>query len=240
MVVDQRPGAGGIIAADTVASRSPWAIRCSSRPARIRSTRPCIRSSRTASSVAGTRGAARVDSFLVIVNPSVPAKSMQELVQLARAKPGQLNCAHSGPGTTAHLGCEMLKSSARIEMVSVSYKGTVPAVVDVISGRSQLMFAVMQGGLPHVQAGKLRAVAVPGRKRAAALPEHADHRRGGVSRRGLHHVERRARARRNAEAMIARLNAEFNRVLKLPECRNAWRASGSTRPAARRRLSAPS
>ena len=92
----------------------------------------------------------------------------------------------------------MLKTSARIDIVPVSYKGTVPAIVDVIGGQSQLMFAVMQGGLPHVQAGKLRAVAVTGAKRAPALPDVPTITEAGYARRRLHHVERRARARGHA------------------------------------------
>src|SRR5215210_1515368 len=172
VVVDQRPGAGGIIAADTVAKSIPdgYTLLLTTGAYTINATLyPKLPYNLE-------RDLAPVDllaliSFLVIVNPSLPAKSMQELAQLARAKPGTLNCAHSGPGTTAHLGCEMLKSSARIDIVPVSYKGTIPAIVDVMSGQAQLMFAVMQGGLPQVQAGKLRAVAVTGSKRAAALPD---------------------------------------------------------------------
>ena len=172
VVVDQRPGAGGIIAADTVAKFMPdgYTLLLTTGAYTINATLyPKLPYSLE-------RDLAPVDllaliSFLVVVNPSLAAKSMQELVQLARARPGTLNCAHSGPGTTAHLGCEMLKSSARIDIVPVSYKGTIPAIVDVMSGQAQLMFAVMQGGLPQVQAGKLRAVAVTGSTRVAALPD---------------------------------------------------------------------
>jgi tripartite-type tricarboxylate transporter receptor subunit TctC len=218
VVVDQRPGAGGIIAADTVAKSAPdgYTLLLTTGAYTINAVLyPKLPYSLE-------RDLTPVDllaviSFLVIVNPSVPAKSMQELVQLARAKPGQLNCAHSGPGTTAHLGCEMLKTAAKINMVSVSYKGTGPAILDVIAGQSQLMFAVMQGGLPQVQAGKLRAVAVTGAKRVAALPDVPTITEAGfggadfITWNGVH-----TRAG-TPKAVVAKLNAELNRVLKLPD-----------------------
>ncbi|HEY0336046.1 MAG TPA: tripartite tricarboxylate transporter substrate binding protein [Burkholderiales bacterium] len=227
VVVDQRPAAGGIIAADTVAKSIPdgYTLLLTTGAYTINATLyPKLPYNLE-------RDLAPVDllaliSFLVIVNPSLPAKSMQELVQLARARPGTLNCAHSGPGTTAHLGCEMLKSSARIDIVPVSYKGTVPAIVDVMSGQAQLMFAVMQGGLPQVQAGKLRAVAVTGLKRAAALPDVPTISEAGysgadfISWNGVH-----VRAG-TPKTIVARLNDELNRTLKLSDIQERMASLG--------------
>lgn len=227
VVVDQRPGAGGIIAADTVSKSVPdgYTLLLTTGAYTINATLYPKLPYSLERDLAPVALLASI-SFIVIVNPSVPAKTMQDLVQLARAKPGQLNCAHSGPGTTAHLGCEMLKTSARLDMVSVSYKGTVPAVLDVISGQAQLMFAVMQGGLPHVQAGKLRAIAVTGRKRATALPDVPTIAEAGfpgadfITWNGVH-----VRAG-TPKAIVARLNADFNRVLNLADVRERMAALG--------------
>jgi len=218
VVVDQRPGAGGIIAADTVAKSQPdgYTLLLTTGAYTINATLyPKLPYSlqRDLSPVV----LLATIPFLVMVTPSLPAKSMQELVQLARAKPGQLNCAHSGPGTTAHLGCQMLKSSAHIDIVPVSYKGTVPAMIDVISGQSQFMFAVAQGGLPHVQAGKARALAITGPKRSPALPDVPTISEAGfsgadfISWNGVH-----VRAG-TPVTIIAKLNREMNRVIKLPD-----------------------
>jgi tripartite-type tricarboxylate transporter receptor subunit TctC len=220
VVVDQRPGAGGLIAADTVAKSTPdgYTLLLTTGAYTINATYYPKLPYSLERDLAPVALLAKI-SFIVVVNPSVPARSMQELVQLARAKPGALNCAHSGPGTTAHLGCEMLKKSAGIEIVSVAYKGTGPALVDVISGQGQLMFAVMQGGLPFVQSGKLRAVAVTGAKRAAALSDVPTIIEAGfpgadfISWNGVH-----VRAG-TPNAVLSRLNRELNRVLELPDVR---------------------
>jgi tripartite-type tricarboxylate transporter receptor subunit TctC len=111
----------------------------------------------------------------------------------------------------------MLKSSAHIDIVPVSYKGTVPAMIDVISGQSQFMFAVAQGGLPHVQAGKARALAITGAKRSPALPDIPTIGEAGfsgadfISWNGVH-----VRAG-TPPAIVEKLNRELNRVIKLPE-----------------------
>ncbi len=227
VVVDQRPGAGGIIAADTVAKAAAdgYTLLLTTGAYTINAALYPKLPYNLERDLAPVNLLASI-SFIVIVNPSVPAKSMQELVHLARAKPGQLNCAHSGPGTTAHLGCEMLKTSARIDIVSVSYKGTGPAILDVIAGQSQLMFAVMQGGLPQVQAGKLRAVAVTGAKRAAALPDVPTIAEAGfpgadfITWNGVH-----TRAG-TPDPIVAKLNAELNRLLKLPDVHERMSALG--------------
>jgi tripartite-type tricarboxylate transporter receptor subunit TctC len=227
VVVDQRPGAGGIIAADTVAKSAPdgYTLLLTTGAYTINASLYQKLPYDLERDLAPV-GLLATISFLVVVPPSLPAKSMQELVQIAKSKPGQLNCAHSGPGTTAHLGCEMLKSAAGIDLVSVSYKGVAPALVDVLSGQAQLMFAVMQGGLPHVQAGKLRALAITGVKRAPNLPEVPTLTETGyraadfISWNGVHVRTGTPRA------LVAKLNADLNRALKLPDVQERMAALG--------------
>ena len=101
---------------------------------------------------------------LIVVNPSTPAKSVQELVALAKASPNALNYGSSGAGTLPHIGGEMFKIVAGVSVAHIPYKGSVPALLDLIGGRVQVVFADMPVALPHVKAGKLRALAVAGPK----------------------------------------------------------------------------
>jgi tripartite-type tricarboxylate transporter receptor subunit TctC len=172
VVVDQRPGAGGIVAGDLVSKATPdgytWLMSTGSfyvidalysklaynmvrdfAPVTLMATIP----------------------FIAVVHPSVPAKSLAELVQLAKVQPGKLNFASAGTGTTTQLAAELFKLSAKIDIVHVPYKGVAPAVTEVLAGQVQMMFAVAQGAVPHVQSGKLRALAITSLKRSPAAPE---------------------------------------------------------------------
>jgi tripartite-type tricarboxylate transporter receptor subunit TctC len=114
---------------------------------------------------------------LLVVNPALPAKSVKELIELARAKPGTLNFGSGGVGTLAFVGGEMFKSATGVNMVHVSYKGTVLALNDLIGGQVQLLFSDMPIALPHAKTGKLRALAVTGPKRTplvAGMPTVAE------------------------------------------------------------------
>ena len=107
---------------------------------------------------------------LVVVNPALPARSMQELVQLARAKPGSLNFGSGGAGTLAYIGGEMLRAATGVNMVHVPYKGTVLALNELIGGQIQVLFSDMPIALPHAKSGKLRALAVTSPQRTPLVP----------------------------------------------------------------------
>jgi tripartite-type tricarboxylate transporter receptor subunit TctC len=220
VVVDQRPGAGGIIAAETVSKSTPdgYTLLLTTGSYTINHSLyaklpyDLLRDFAPVSLLASIQ-------FLLVVNPSLPAKSVDELLQLARARPGQLNCASSGTGTTAHLGCEMLKNLGKINIVHVPYKGIAPALTDVVGGQVQMMFAVMQAGLPQVRSGKLRALGVSGAKRSLAVPDLPTIAESGVpdfafdSWNGVHVPAK------TPKTVIAKLNAELVKSVKLPEMR---------------------
>lgn len=109
--------------------------------------------------------------LLVVVRPSLPVKSVQELIALAKAKPGQINFASSGQGSVIHLATELFDRMAGIKMNHIPYKGTGPALTDTISGQTDVFFSSTATALPQVQAGKLRALAVTTAKRIPALPD---------------------------------------------------------------------
>lgn len=108
---------------------------------------------------------------ILVVNPTVPVRSVQDLIALAKAKPGTLNFPSAGVGSSSHLAGELLKILAKIDMVHVPYKGGGPALIDTISGQMQIMFATMPAAMPHVKSGKVRPVAVTTAKRSQTLPE---------------------------------------------------------------------
>jgi tripartite-type tricarboxylate transporter receptor subunit TctC len=109
-------------------------------------------------------------SFILVTNAALPIKSLDDLVKAARAQPGKLNCASSGVGTTAHLGCEMLNRFANVDILHVPYKGVGPALVDLLGGRVEITFAVPTI-IEQVKSGQVRALAVTGPKRLPGLPD---------------------------------------------------------------------
>ncbi len=108
---------------------------------------------------------------LLVVNPAVKANSVRDIIEIARAQPGKLSYASGGLGTTSHLAGELFKSTAKVDIVHVPYKGNSPAIADLLAGQTQLSFATMPTVLPHVKAGKLRAIASIGLARTVALPD---------------------------------------------------------------------
>ena len=108
---------------------------------------------------------------LLVVPPSLPVSSVEDLIQLARSKPASLAYGSAGMGTTSHLAGELFKSMAKVDITHVPYKGNVPALTDLLGGQIQMMFATMPTALPHVKAGKLKALASIRSARTKALPE---------------------------------------------------------------------
>jgi tripartite-type tricarboxylate transporter receptor subunit TctC len=171
VVVDNRPGAGTTIGGAVVAKSAPdghtifMASTSFSVSAGLYTKLPfdAIRDFVAVTSVAS-------GPLVLVVHPLVPAKSVKELIALARANPGRLTFASGGTGSSLHLSGELFKSMAGIDMVHVPYKGGAPASVDLMAGQVDLMFAVMAGELPHIRSGKVRALAVTTLKRSATLP----------------------------------------------------------------------
>ncbi len=114
---------------------------------------------------------AAITPNLLVVNPSMPAKNVREFIALAKAKPGSINYASGGSGTPSHLAAELFKTMSGVQMNHVPYKGSIPALTDIIGGQVSLMFDSMASALPFVKSGKLRALAQTGARRASAAPD---------------------------------------------------------------------
>ena len=163
---------------------------------------------------------------LLVVNPAIAAKSVTELVQLARAKPGSLNFGSGGAGTLAYLGGEMFKSMAGIDIVHISYKGTVLALNDLIAGQVQLMFSDMPIALPHAKSGKLRAIAVTGARRTPLVPDMPTVAEAGMPGYALDNWWGILAPRGIPRDVAAKLTAEIVRVHALPEVKERYAALG--------------
>jgi tripartite-type tricarboxylate transporter receptor subunit TctC len=170
--MDNRPGAGTQIGTEVVVRAEPdgYTMLCTSSAIAILSSmyrNMRFDPARDLSPVA----LAAVSPFMLVVNSGVPAKSVQELVALAKAQPGQITAASSGIGTTNHLSLEMFKSMARVDLLHVPYKGGGPAISDLIGGQVKVHFNTPGTLLPHVKAGRLRALAMTSAQRADFAPD---------------------------------------------------------------------
>lgn len=155
-----------------------------------------------------------VASHILVVHPSVPVRTVKDLIALARARPGQLTFASSGIGNATHLTGELFKVTARVDMVHVPYKGGGPAMSDLVGGQVSFSFASMPSALPHVRSGRLRAIAVGAGKRSPAIPELQT-----VAESGLPGFESQdwqgiLVAAKTPSEIVARLNAELQRALE--------------------------
>ena len=172
VVVENRPGAGGNLGTDVVAKSAPDGYTFLLTPSSFAS-QPALYPNLSWDPVKDFAPVALVASqpHELEVNLNVPARSLQELIALAKAKPGQLNYASGGVGTTNHLAGELFKRMTGTDIVHVPYRGNPLAVVDVLNGQVAMMFDFMITGLPHVNEGRLRALAVTSTHRVPQMPD---------------------------------------------------------------------
>jgi tripartite-type tricarboxylate transporter receptor subunit TctC len=173
VVVDNRGGAGGSIGADVVAKAPPDGQTLLVGTVGTHAVNPALYANLPHEAVRDFTPPVLIAHapVAVVVHPSQPVKNLAELVALAKRTPGKLNYGAAGVGTPGHLTAEMLRSVAGIDIQHVPYKGSAPAVTDVIGGQIQIMFDPLQSELSNVQAGKLRALAVSSKARSPVVPD---------------------------------------------------------------------
>jgi tripartite-type tricarboxylate transporter receptor subunit TctC len=172
-VIENRPGGGGMVGAVSVARAAPDGYTILMAPSSVMAINVALHKKLPYDPIADLVPLALVAAtpFVLVVTPSLPARSVTELIALAKASPGRLAFASAGPGTPHHLFAEMFKSSAGIELTHVPYRGSVPALTDIAAGHVQLMFSDVPPALGLVNDGKVRALGVSTKERLAALPQ---------------------------------------------------------------------
>ena len=220
VVIDNRPGAGASIGAKAVAEA----------PADGYTLLLGTVSSHAMSPATNTVGYDPVKDFtpiaeiasipfVVLVHPGVPVKSIAELVALAKSKPGQVTYASAGSGTSNHLAGELLGMAAGIKMLHVPYKGSAPALNDLLGGQVNAMFDLQLTAMPQIKSGKVRALAMTGAKRSALLPELPTVREAGVPGYEVTAWFGFFGPAGVPKPIVDRLNAELNAIMKLPDIR---------------------
>jgi tripartite-type tricarboxylate transporter receptor subunit TctC len=165
---------------------------------------------------------------VMVVHPSVPAKTLAEFIALAKAQPGKLNYASSGPGTPYHMAGELFKAMAGVDIVHVPYRGSSGARIDLIGGQVQMMFDAVTTMSEHVKAGQVRALATTGRTRSTVLPNVPTVAEAGVPGYEATIWLGMMAPKGTPPAIVSRLNAEITRIVSGSDMRSEWAAQGAT------------
>lgn len=228
ILVENRPGAGTTIAADLVSKTAPDGYVLYFFDATTHAINATLYSKLPYDSISSFNpiGMVAQTPLILVVHPSIPVNTVRDLIVLAKARPGEVNYASSGNGTILHLSGETLKSMAGIDLVHIPYKGSSPAVTAVLGGEASLVFSTTPAALPHVNAGKLRALAVTSAKRSPLLPEVPAMTEtlkgfdiilysGMMGPAGL------------PREIVAKLNGELSKMLALPKTKEIWASYGA-------------
>lgn len=228
LVVDNRPGAGGLIGAEIASKATPdgYTIFISSPGALT--ILPHLRkvpydTLRDFTPV----GQISVGPFVLIVHPSLSAQSVKELIALAKAQPGKLNCASAGNGVANHLALELFKQMAGVDITHVPYKGAPQAVTDVVAGHMDMVFNSIAPVLPHIRAGRVRVLGIASAKRSAQLPDVPTISEAGVPGFEAENWFGMFAPAKTPKRVVDRLSGALVKVVRSPEIRRQFAALGA-------------
>jgi tripartite-type tricarboxylate transporter receptor subunit TctC len=228
VIVDNRPGSSGIAGTEMVARATPDGYTLMVVASSF-SINPALGRKLPYDSIRDFTTVTQLSKFpnMLVAHPSTPVKTLQDVITLARAKPGQVTYASAGVATGTHMTAELLRYMTRIDLLHVPYKGGGPALTAAMGGQTQLLIGTSVGLLPHIRSGKLKAIAVTSAKRSAAAPEVPTFAESGVP--GYEHEPWNGMFGPAGipKPVLAKINAEVVRVLNAPEARKVLEGDGA-------------
>jgi tripartite-type tricarboxylate transporter receptor subunit TctC len=229
VVVDNRAGAAGNIGAEAVVRSAPDGYTLLMATTGVMAINNALYKNMTYDAAKDLEPVVYVASItnVLIVPPDLPAKNVAELIAMAKKEPGKLTFASSGAGASTHMSAELFKSMTGTDILHVPYKGSGPALPDLMSGRVSMMFENAPGAVPHIKAGKVRALAQTGLKRSSAMPDVPTLAESGVPGYESLSWSGIAVPAGTPRAVIERLNKDLNAVLATPEMRQKLGEQGA-------------
>ena len=229
VIVDNRSGASGIIGTELASKAVPDGYTLLMGTTGTHATNPVVFSKLPYDSIKHFAPISNfVDTpFMLVAHPSVPVKSLKDLIGLAKTRPGQLNYASFGNGSSAHLAGELFKTAAKLDIVHVPYRGGPPAMVDLLGGQVSMMFNSLPAVIPHVKSRRLRGIAVASATRAKGMPDiptFAEAGLPGIEAGSWYGVFAPAGT---PKAVVARLNSEIVKMLKSPDVQQRLATEGA-------------
>jgi tripartite-type tricarboxylate transporter receptor subunit TctC len=228
VIVDHRPGAGGNLAAEILAKSPSDGYTFMLTTPGVVAVNPTLYGKVPFDPIRDFAGVtnAVTTANIMIVHPSLPVKSVRDLIALARARPGQLSYATAGNGSASHLGTEVFKAIAKVDIVHVPYKGAAPGVIDLMGGHVQMMIIGLAVGLPAVRGGKVRALGVSSLTRSPAAPEIPTLNESGLPGFEVVNWMGYIIPARTPRDIVSKLSAEIRAVLQVPETRERLMKQG--------------
>lgn len=229
IVIDNRAGGGGNIGAEIVVRSAPDGYTLLLGQTQTLAVNPTLYKSLAFNPLRDFVPVAMVASveFFLVAHPSVPAKTLPELIKLAKGKPGRLTFASASSGSTSHLAGELLKTTADIDMLHVPYKGAGPAVNDLIGGQVMLMFSAGPSISAQVKAGRLKLIAVAGNKRSSIFPAALTFAEFGIPDFNVNPWWGVVAPAKTPQAIVARLNREIAEALAKADVRQRLERQGA-------------